>query len=248
MITKVTTEEMWELYQAGATLREVGARYGITHQAVSLRFRNAGHKLRPRYETAILHQQRALIADRDALIEALRLWNTTLESSQTIAQRVGLPQRRVRDYINANTTKESRLDRFKEVMRYPESKVYTDEDLLDGIRACAAHLGRVPGIKAYDKFAKSNNLAHSGTVCGRFTAWSIALVEAGFTPYARPKKMGLPTYTHEDFEEAIQRVAKIVGHRPSQYEYSDHRLPQEPTSEAFSKRFGSWLNALDILL
>jgi hypothetical protein len=42
-----TVQEMYELYQGGATLQEVGEEFGVSHSRVGKLFKSAGLKTRP---------------------------------------------------------------------------------------------------------------------------------------------------------------------------------------------------------
>jgi nucleotidyltransferase/DNA polymerase involved in DNA repair len=247
MTIDVSTEEMWEMYDQGVSLKEVGARYGMTAQGVRLRFKTHGYQTRTRSDSAKL--RRELGRPIKKLDEALQLWLTTNDSLLSIAEKVGLNLYQVTRHIHENTTKEARTERHRQfVSQRAGGQKYTDEELIEGIRAYGEFLGRTPGINAYSQFAKENGLASGLTITDRFVTWNDAVALAGFTPNTRPVKMGLPTFTNEDFESALCRVARSIGHRPSYDEYKRNYLPGEPTSDAFRKRYGSWINALDLLL
>jgi hypothetical protein len=249
MVKDDTTEKMWERYQAGDSLRTVGTRYGITGEAVRLRFKKAGYTSRSKSEAQVLWQRQAEPANLAELLnQALQLWNTTLDNVQIIAQKVDLPPTRVDTYIRANTTEEQRLDRTRTILNEVNQDTYTNEEMLNAIRACAEFLDRTPGRKVYEEFAITRNLPSEQAIANRFVSWNDAITEAGFTPHNQPKGLGLPKYSNDDFEFALLRVAEIVGRKPSMGDYCRYRQSSEPNVHTFRQRYGGWRNALQILL
>lgn len=240
-----TTEAMWEMYSQGATLEEVGNRYGLTREGIRMRFKRAGYQIRTASESMALRPQPV-----ELLTESLRLWTTTLGTYKDIAQKMGISQYKVERYIKANTTPEQRFEHHRAQIGRSSRVSYTDEELLEALRICGKFLGQTPGIQTYNSFVDmyDMDLPHSLTIIHRFASWNEAIIAAGFTPHDRPEKAGLQTYSEEDCESAVRRVAEIVRRRPSMADYSRYRLPDDPSGHLLRHRYGGWINALDVIL
>ena len=238
------TEAMWEQYSQGATLREVGDRFGLTAEAIRMRLKKAG------YQTRSVSESRALLRVEpvEQLAESLNLWYATLKNYHDIARQVGLPHHRVLMHIRANTTPEQRRNRNRRVLRKIQRSLYTEEEMLDALRTCGTFFGHTPGRRTYNEFAITHDLPSGEAMVYRFGSWNEAVIAAGFVPHAHPKNATVQAYSDADLESALRRVAIFMRRRPSMADYNRFRRPGEPKVGTFRKRYGGWVNALDAIL
>jgi hypothetical protein len=112
--------------------------------------------------------------------------------------------------------------------------VYSDEYLLDALRALAAELGRSP---TSNEMLARPDLPASGTYAHRFGSWNAALEAAGLEPRRRPR------FTDEELIAALRALAAELGRPPRSYEMQARR--DLPSPGAYQRRFGSWNQALE---
>jgi hypothetical protein len=115
-------------------------------------------------------------------------------------------------------------------------KLYSDEELLDGLREFAADLGRPPS---------QNEMKHSGpyserTYADRFGSWNEALRAAGLETGTNDPD-GRPPTPEDELLADLKAVAEIAGEAPSTRIYREHG---DYTVKTFCKRFGGWNPAL----
>lgn len=109
---------------------------------------------------------------------------------------------------------------------------YSDEELLDDIRAVAGVVERAPSIQDY----RDHGEYAATTITRRFESWQDAVARAGFEPH--PAESKIPD---EELVTELRQLAEEHGERPTvdlmnsegQYWVSTYR-----------RRFGSWTKAL----
>ncbi len=112
-------------------------------------------------------------------------------------------------------------------------KRYSDEQILDELRACAGRLGRSPTMK---EFAEDpDTQVHPQTVIDHFGSWNKAKRAAGLVPRrfaSREELLGL-----------LRGLGEELGRAPTARDI-DERRPQMPSKSLYWHTFGSLTNAL----
>jgi len=110
---------------------------------------------------------------------------------------------------------------------------YSDEQLLDELRACAERLGRSPTMKEFaaDPQAKM----HPQTVIEHFGTWNAAKRAAGLVP----RRFA----TREELLELLRRLGEEVGGTPTARDL-DERRGRMPSKSLYWHTFGSLTRAL----
>src|SRR5581483_3779321 len=110
---------------------------------------------------------------------------------------------------------------------------YTDEQILDALRASAERLGRSPTMK---EFAGDPDAAmHPQTVIEHFGSWNAAKRAAGLMP----RRFA----TREELVEQLRRLGEELGRTPTAHDIR-HRRGTMPSASLYWHTFGSLSNAL----
>jgi hypothetical protein len=112
-------------------------------------------------------------------------------------------------------------------------KRYTDEEILEQLRACAAELGRSPTMREFDAHAGST--VHPQTVIDRFGSWNRAKREAGLIP----RRFA----TREELLACLRTLGDRIGRVPTSKDIDEHR-GLVPSKSLYWHTFGSLTNAL----
>ena len=110
---------------------------------------------------------------------------------------------------------------------------YTDEQLLEELRASADRLGRSPTMKEFA--ADSGARVHPQTVIEHFGTWNAAKRAAGLVP----RRFA----TREELLDVLRRLGEELG-RPPNARYLDERRGQVPSKSLYWHTFGSLAAAL----
>lgn len=109
---------------------------------------------------------------------------------------------------------------------------YSDEELLEDIRAVAAIVERAPSIQEY----RDHGEYAATTITRRFDSWQDAVARAGFEPHGADTE--IPT---AELLAELRRLADEHGDRPTVELMNDEGQYWVST---YRRRFGSWTNAL----
>ena len=112
-------------------------------------------------------------------------------------------------------------------------KRYSDEEILEQLRACARDLGRSPTMREFDEHASTS--VHSQTVIGRFGTWNRAKREAGLMP----RRFA----TRDELLQALRELGSRIGRTPTSRDIDEHR-GIVPSKSLYWHTFGSLTNAL----
>ena len=112
-------------------------------------------------------------------------------------------------------------------------KRYTDEEILDQLRTCAATLGRSPTMREFETHSASH--VHSQTVIARFGTWNAAKRKAGLMP----RRFA----TREELLACLRELGETIGHVPTAKDIDEHR-GLVPSKSLYWHTFGSLSNAL----
>ena len=110
---------------------------------------------------------------------------------------------------------------------------YSDEEILEELRACAARLGRSPTMKEFG--ADPETQVHPQTVIEHFGTWNTAKRAAGLVPRR--------FVTREELVAVLRRLGNDLGRPPTARDLDDRR-GSVPSKSLYWHTFGSLSNAL----
>jgi hypothetical protein len=119
--------------------------------------------------------------------------------------------------------------------------LFSDEQLLAGVRAVGESVGHAPSGGDYDRFAKPLGLASLGTVYLRFGHWYEVLEAAGFERVA-PRRSYRRRWDERACWEALERVSGELGELPRYRGYERLAAAREdlPSGALLRRRLGPW--------
>ena len=140
-----------------------------------------------------------------------------------------LPVPRKRQYRAITSIDPSELAEFQAGLR----RRYSDEEILEDLRACAERLGRSPTMKEFE--ADPETRVHPQTVIEHFGSWNKAKRLAGLVPrrYA----------TRAELLGQLQELGKRLGRTPTAKDVDANR-GRMPSKSLYWHTFGSLTNAL----
>ena len=112
-------------------------------------------------------------------------------------------------------------------------KRYTDEQILDQLRACAEAIGRSPTMQDFSRHEGST--VHPQTVIERFGSWNAAKRAAGLVPRRFATK--------EELLQCLRVLGDRLGRVPTSKDIDEHR-GLVPSKSLYWHTFGSLTNAL----
>lgn len=237
---------MYAFYAGGATLQEVGDRFGVSRERVRQVFRQRGWTTRSIKDVAAL--QRA--AEHALAPKIIELYEQ-VDDVREIARRLDVSQTTVRDVIKA--ARRARPASESRRKHGNPQKVYSDEDLLMCLRTASQALGGVLTTSAYGEFIKGRFLddgrpwpTHQAVQL-RFGSWRAALVAAGLRANPSSPIAGQRIFEVAHCVDAVRHVAREVGHAPSASEYERAARASSgglPSLATVRHRCGGWLDAL----
>ncbi|MCS7006626.1 MAG: hypothetical protein RMM28_04495 [Thermoleophilia bacterium] len=110
---------------------------------------------------------------------------------------------------------------------------YTDEEILDELRAAASRLGRSPTMREFA--ADPETAVHPQTVIEHFGTWNAAKRAAGLVPRR--------FLTRDDLLAHLQRLGEELGRPPTARDLAERR-PAVPSVSLYAHTFGSFAEAL----
>lgn len=238
---------MWELYKEGYSLKEVAAEFKVSYQYVRTCLVSAGYRIRSREEGMRVKSQRSkkeLLQIEAVYGEPIRkLYESRQSSIDKIAEELNISPGLVKKLIHHMYSPEERKQIRRELKHAWLDREFSDEDLLEQLRQCAADIGRTPGGRAFNIWAGTQR---AQLVIMRFNTWADACKAAGLEPNVRYnyKNWGVAKYSEEACTQAFRRVQSLVGHPPTVAEYEALRTEQEPSVSTLRKRHNnSWRKA-----
>lgn len=123
--------------------------------------------------------------------------------------------------------------------------VWSDEDLLDALRACHEMTGRPVTRKSYEAWQAETGAPNHTLILNRLGGWSRACERAG-VPHGKRCRPSYERATAEQCVEAVERAARRLGHPPTVSQYAELRRahPGWPSESLIRLRCGSWMAAL----
>jgi HNH endonuclease len=142
---------------------------------------------------------------------------------------VAMPRRKPRVHPALRAIDRDALEAFQAGIR----KQYSDEEMLEQLRACARRLGRSPTMREFA--ADTESTIHPQTVIARFGSWNRAKRQAGLTP----RRFA----TREELLEQLRHLGEDLGHVPTARDLDEHR-GRMPSKSLYWHTFGSLATAL----
>ena len=112
-------------------------------------------------------------------------------------------------------------------------KRYTDEQILDQLKACAARIGRSPTMREFA--ADTETTVHPQTVIEHFGSWNAAKRAAGLVP----RRFA----TREELLDQLRRLGEELGRTPTARDLDERRATM-PSKSLYWHTFGSLTTAL----
>jgi len=113
-------------------------------------------------------------------------------------------------------------------------KRYSDQDLIEALKALAEFLGRTPRTRDANGHP---DVPTAATYIKRFGSWQEALEAADIPPHSGRKNV----YDRGTLLSHLQELAESLGRRPTT---DDLRATDGPWPETYRRRFGNWRQAL----
>ena len=140
-----------------------------------------------------------------------------------------MPRRRPRVHPALRAIDREALEAFRAGIR----KQYSDEEMLEQLRASAERLGRSPTMREFD--ADRESTIHPQTVIARFGSWNRAKRTAGLAP----RRFA----TREELLDQLRSLGEELGRVPTAGDLDEHRS-RMPSKSLYWHTFGSLATAL----
>jgi uncharacterized protein (DUF433 family) len=228
------------LREAGYSLDEIAARFGITRERVRQILRAHGA---PDPElVAEARRQRAAMLAESRVDELLALWRAGHEPGSA-ASALGLQTAACKSTIARFATEVDKAARRATMSGARGTQTYSDRDIIFALRAISAALARVPSAKEYALLARGMELPSLPTVLNRMGGWTRAVEAAGMTPLAAPSAGTRPRrWTDSACWAALRRVVGELGEVPTVLAYERHAAGRDdlPSAATLRNRLGRW--------
>jgi hypothetical protein len=140
-----------------------------------------------------------------------------------------MPRRKPRVHPALRAIDREALEAFQSGIR----KQYSDEEMLDQLRASAERLGRSPTMREFA--ADPGSTIHPQTVIARFGSWNRAKRSAGLTP----RRFA----TRDELLDQLRSLGEELGRVPTARDLDEHRV-RMPSKSLYWHTFGSLATAL----
>ena len=246
--------EMYDLYEGGLTLREVGEDYGLSRERVRQLFARAGLQTRSNVETAQLKRE----ADRDRADEIVEAFRRTGDVG-VVAGELEIGKPTILEVLRAELPPRERVAVSSKPGPAPATvsawakRRYSDEELIAFLREAGAALGGTLSGKAYDEFAHSRRTSDGRAwptkqiAAKHFGSWRGAVQAAGLDTHPSSGVGLRERFSREQCVEAVRVVCERLERPPSRSEYE--RCARESAGELPSvttvhTRCGGWSEAV----
>ena len=223
----------------GLTLEEIAQQYGLSRERVRQILGRSGAPDRAQVAEARSRSIRNAVQARAKELTAR--WARGEEMAE-LAREAGVSRRVVAEVILATATAADRVNHAVAKSARRDSTVYTDAQLLEGLKQAAGELGRAPTVADYDQWAsRTGGVARAATVRRRFDGWVNALHAAGLSEHGTPPRSDR-RWTEDACIAAVRMITRETGGWPTVAEY-DRLSPSRddlPSSETLRVRLGRW--------
>jgi predicted transcriptional regulator len=235
-------------YSSGATLQEVGERYGISRERVRKILKAHGYPVRSVKEAAALRR-----ASERVMAPQITALCSELGEPREVADRLGVSYVTVREVIRLNDVGDLQPASAQRRKLRKTQKLYTNEELLECLKMASGQLGGVLTASAYSEFIRDRALSdgrpwpsHQALQL-RFGSWREALRQAGLRANPASAIAGQRIFEAAHCIDAVRHVARELGHSPTAAEYDLMARASRgglPCVATVRRRFGGWLDAL----
>jgi hypothetical protein len=232
------TQQMYEAYERGATLEEVGATFGVTRERV--------RQLLKATDLPVTHRRTVRrarrIAEARAVSDELMLAFREGGDVARTARELGVTAAGAGDVVRDLATPADRAERSKRLADRSRANVkFTLDDLKAAIRSVQSKVGTVPSSQQYSRHAAEMGLPSLATVAHRFGSWNNALRAAGLEPL-RTRRTYSPRWSAEACRRALAELASELGGLPTaqQYDLLASASDELPSLATVRNRLGRW--------
>jgi DNA-binding CsgD family transcriptional regulator len=223
----------------GLTLEEIAQQYGLTRERVRQILDRSGAPDRAQVAEARSRSIRNAVQARAKELTAR--WASGEEIAE-LAREAGVSRRIVAEVILETATAADRANHAAAKSARPGSTVYTDAQLLGGLKQAAGELGRAPTNAEYDQWAsRTGGVARAKTVIWRFDGWLSALHAAGFSEQETSPRSDR-RWTEDACIAAVHMITRETGGWPTVAEYDRLSSSRDdlPSSGTLRSRLGRW--------
>lgn len=235
-------------YSSGATLQEIGERYGVSRERVRQILKAHGYPVRSVKEAAALRRasERAMAPQIAALCDELG-------DPRKVADRLGVSYATVQEVLGLKAADDSQPASAQRRKLGKTQKLYTNEELLECLKMASGQLGGVLTTSAYSKFIRGRTLSNgrpwpsNQSLQLRFGSWREALQQAGLRANPTSAIAGQRIFEIGHCVDAVRHVARELGHSPTAAEYERIARASQgglPSVATVRHRLGGWLDAL----
>lgn len=234
----------YAMYEAGATLEEVGQAFGVTRERVRQLFRQ--HGLPTRGVRGTYQMQRALTIRKYA--ERIKERFRALRDVDLVAQELELPRSLVATVVTDSFTPAQRRK------RKATPKKYTDEELIGFLQIASQTLGGVLTAYGYTEYSREQATADGRpwpthqTHALRFGSWRDALKAAGLAANRSSGIAGQRIFGDGHCIDALRAAARALERPPTAAEYEEFARTSNgafPSQATVRHRLGKWYEALE---
>jgi Homing endonuclease associated repeat/Sigma-70, region 4 len=235
---------MYDLYATGATLEEVGARFGLTRERVRQVFRDAGLPTRSITETQSLRRDRAVHQHSEEICAAFSRYQDVAD----VARELDIPRVVVKEVVEAH---------FPPPMRRRHRKAatpkYSVEELIACLREASAAVGGPLTVGGYARYAEgrqaedSRSWPSTHTYVKRFGSWRNALLRARLPVAPSRRSRSRRKFSDQDCIHALREAAETIEQVPTITAYNDIARSSRgrlPSAMTITNRLGTWSKAL----
>ncbi len=242
--------QMYEEYEAGASLAAVGASHGLTRERVRQLFAAADLPTRSNSGTAKLRQAHLADRHRDRIVAEFAQGSLPA----MIAERLALPRKLV-ETVLAEDPRRARVMRVtaRRAVRRADRVRVTDDELVACLQQAAEEIGGIVAAERFDRiarqsfFADGRSWASHQTYAQRFGSWRAALQHAGLPANPPSPIAGRRRFTRQHCVDAILEVERAIGHLPTSAEYDDYARAtagELPSVATVRQRLDGWTEAV----
>lgn len=221
----------------GLTLEEIAQQYGLTRERVRQILDRSDAPDRAQVAEARSRSIRNAVQARAKELTAR--WARG-EAIAELAREAGVSRPVVAEVILATATAADRANHA--AAKSARRDLYTDAQLLEGLKQAAGELGRAPTVADYDQWAsRTGGVARPATVIQRFDGWVNALHAAGLSEHRTPPRSDR-RWTKDACISAVCMITRETGGWPTVAEY-DRLSPGRdylPSSATLRNRLGRW--------
>jgi Homing endonuclease associated repeat/Sigma-70, region 4 len=239
--------EMYELYECGLTLHEVGEDFGLSRERVRQLFGRARLRTRSLLETVEL-KRAADLGRADEIIEVFR----RTKDLAVVAGELEIGRATIVEVLRAKLPPRERMALNRKPGPAAAKWRYSNEELIAFLGEAGAALGGTLSQKAYDAFARGRRTSDGRpwptqqTAGKRFGSWRCAVQAAGLDAYPS-SGIGLrERFSREQCVDAVRLVDERLERCPSsnEYECCARESAELPSLATLRVRCGSWSEAV----